>query len=93
MICLLLPNLFRYGPLVCSWCMRYEAKHHYFKRLAVVLGNFINLAFSLAKRHQESLTYRLKSCEGSLTSFIAKGADIGPGWVPLHQFLQICKFI
>ena len=29
----------RFGPLVRSWCMRYEAKHHYFKRLAIVIGN------------------------------------------------------
>ena len=26
----------RFGPLVRSWCMRYEAKHHYFKRLAIL---------------------------------------------------------
>lgn len=25
--------------VVRSWCMRYEAKHHYFKRLAIVIGN------------------------------------------------------
>lgn len=59
--------------------MRFEAKHHYFKRLAVMIGNFINLSFSLAKRHQEGLCYRLQVAEGSLTSFIEKGTEVGPG--------------
>lgn len=69
----------RFGPLVRSWCMRYEAKHHYFKRLAIVIGNFINVSFSLAKRHQEGVCYRLQSAEGGASSFIDKGVEIGPG--------------
>ncbi len=32
--------------------MRYEAKHQYFKQLASTMGNFINIAYSLAMRHQ-----------------------------------------
>lgn len=35
-----------------TWCMRYEAKHSYFKRLASYMGNFTNVAFTLADRHQ-----------------------------------------
>ena len=46
--------------------MRFEAKHHYFKRLAVVTGNFINIPYTLTKTHQESLSYRLKSLEDHL---------------------------
>lgn len=44
------------GPLRHLWCMRFEGKHQYFKRLANQLSNFRNVAFSLAKRHQ------LRSC-------------------------------
>ena len=69
----------RLGPLVRSWCMRYEAKHHYFKRLAISLGNFINLPFSLSKRHQEGVSYRLQSGEGGCSSFLDKGIEVGPG--------------
>lgn len=48
-----LPTLmFEFGPLVRSWCMRYEAKHSYFKNLAKVIKNFKNLPLSLANRHQ-----------------------------------------
>ena len=47
--------LHRTGPLVRSWCMRYEAKRHSFKRLSVMLGNFSNLPFSLAKGHQKCM--------------------------------------
>ena len=32
--------------------MRYEAKHKYFKQLANTIGNFINLPYTLAMRHQ-----------------------------------------
>ena len=32
--------------------MRFEAKHSYFKRLDHSMGNFVNLPYSLAQRHQ-----------------------------------------
>ncbi|XP_046860897.1 uncharacterized protein LOC124454130 [Xenia sp. Carnegie-2017] len=59
--------------------MRYEAKHHYFKRLAIVISNFINLPYSLAKRHQEGVCYRLQFAEGGNSTFICKGTEIMPG--------------
>ena len=40
------------GPLSHIWCMRFEGKHQYFKRIASQLSNFRNVSFSLAKRHQ-----------------------------------------
>lgn len=33
--------------------MRYEAKHSYFKKLISNIGNFINLPYTLAMRHQK----------------------------------------
>ncbi len=42
------------GPLVSFWCKRYEAKHSYFKQMSRAIGNFINLPFTLASRHQIS---------------------------------------
>lgn len=42
----------RYGPLRELWCMRYEAKHQYFKSLAKSIGNYVNIAYTLAIRHQ-----------------------------------------
>nr|XP_047127651.1 uncharacterized protein LOC124808544 [Hydra vulgaris] len=41
-----------YGPLRYLWCMRFEAKHQYFKKLAGAVRNFKNIAYILAKRHQ-----------------------------------------
>lgn len=32
--------------------MRYEAKHQHFKRLSKSIGNFINICYTLAVRHQ-----------------------------------------
>lgn len=40
------------GPLARMWCMRFEAKHNFFKRLAHVVCNFRNIAYTLAFRHQ-----------------------------------------
>ena len=37
-----------------SWCMRMEAKNSYFKRVAQI-GNFKNLPYSVARRHQRLL--------------------------------------
>lgn len=41
------------------WCMRYEAKHSYFKHLARVLGNFKNIAKTLASHHQLYMCYQM----------------------------------
>ena len=66
--------LCRFGPLVRHWMMRFEARDRYFKRLAVQLGNIINVAYSLAMRHQ-----RLK-CYHSLEKTTIEGeeVEIGP---------------
>lgn len=41
-----------YGPLHLLWCMRFEAKHQYFKMVAHNCRNFINIATTLSNRHQ-----------------------------------------
>lgn len=51
-----LPSLIlKFGPLVRSWCMRFEAKHAYFKDQAKIIKNFKNLPLSLSRRYQFSL--------------------------------------
>lgn len=50
-----------FGPLVHLWCMRFEAKHQYFKQLARVMRNFMNVSSTLATRHQ------LKQCWEQIT--------------------------
>lgn len=39
--------------------MRYEAKHSYFKHLDRVLGNFKNIARTLACHHQQYMCYEM----------------------------------
>jgi len=53
----------RYGPLRDLWCMRYEAKHQYFKSVANTLGNFINIAHTLSSRHQMLQCYLFSGTE------------------------------
>lgn len=48
------------GPMQRTWTMRHEAKLNMFKR-AAWLGNFKNIALSLALRHQRLLCYELST--------------------------------
>ncbi len=47
----------QFGPLRHYWCMRFEAKHAYFKRLAKIANNFKNILLTLANRHQRFQAY------------------------------------
>ena len=53
----------RYGPLREMWCMRYEAKHQYFKSVASSIGNYVNIAFTLALRHQMLQCHQFSATE------------------------------
>ena len=53
----------RTGPLRNVWCMHFESKHQYFKKLAVISNNHKNLTFTLAKRHQMKLYWELCSTD------------------------------
>ena len=66
---------YRNGPLVRQWCMRFEAKHHYFKRLAQGMNNFKNLPKTLAMRHQRLQCYWLSEND----SFLSLITEAGPG--------------
>ncbi|KAL2096068.1 hypothetical protein ACEWY4_008216 [Coilia grayii] len=44
--------LMGYGPVIHLSCLRFEAKHQYFKNIARTSCNFKNIAKTLAKRHQ-----------------------------------------
>ena len=66
----------RFGPLVKHWTMRYEAKHNYLKKLAQNVGNFINVAWTLASRHQQWQCY--KWLDDSTIG--QEHPEIGPGY-------------
>jgi len=48
-----------FGPLRHLWCMRFESKHLYFKRIAVASHNFINITHTLSSRHQFLMCYQM----------------------------------
>ena len=79
------------GPLIRSWNMRNEAKLNIFKR-ASRLGNFKNIAFSLAQRHQ-----RLQCWELASDSLLKSHLECGPSKISadtstVHvQPVQICE--
>ena len=61
--------IIEYGPLIRAWCMRFEAKHHYFKRVAQRLQNFKTFLSTLANRHQ------MKNCYKTTSSRFFKKGD------------------
>lgn len=51
--------LLKYGPARRFWGMRFEAKHSYFKNIALKAKNFRNICLTLATRHQLLQAYEL----------------------------------
>ena len=51
------------GPPSQYWCMRFEARHNFFKEVARVSHCFKNICQSLAKRAQYSLASALMQCK------------------------------
>lgn len=47
-----------FGPLICSWTMRHEAKLNFIKR-AASHGNYKNICYSVMKRYLQALCYDL----------------------------------
>ncbi|CAF4309637.1 unnamed protein product, partial [Rotaria sp. Silwood2] len=47
-----------YGPATKLWCMRYEAYHCYFKKIALRSNNFKNISKTLATRYQLRQIFR-----------------------------------
>lgn len=79
--------MYRYGPLVNYWCMRYEAKHSFFKKLSSIIGNYINLPLTMAKRHQHLQCYRMVCPE----KFLHKDLTFGKGTSSMyvHIYVQV----
>ena len=48
------------GPMVRAWTMRYEEKLKYFKGVSRS-GNFKNITYTLARRHQKWLAYHMQN--------------------------------
>ena len=46
-------QILKFGPLIRSWCMRFEGKHAYFKDLAKKIKNFKNIPYSLAQKNKK----------------------------------------
>lgn len=67
---------YRCGPISRHWCMRFEAKHNYFKSLAQRVKCFKNIAKTLASRHQRLMCYYLSN---PLSSVIIKGTKTSKG--------------
>ena len=66
--------------------MRYEAKHSYFKQLAVSMGNCTNLPYSLAMRHQQ-----LRCCLNASKTNLSE-VNVGPGMCDDVFFLSFSYY-
>jgi hypothetical protein len=67
-------QMMRFGPLRNLWCMRFEAKHGFFK--GIKWKNFKNLAFSLATRHQKWMCYMQLGMQGTRSQMYLYPGDV-----------------
>ena len=56
------------GPLISFWCMRMESKHSYFKALQKRIGNWLNVSWTLAYRHEQFMCEKFLIFEGKFLS-------------------------
>ena len=69
-----------FGSLSQQSCMRYEAKHSFFRSLFKILRNVNNLPYTLSSRHQARLSLRMSTYDGASDKhFLYQGHDIEPG--------------
>ena len=68
----------RFGPSKFHWCMRFEAKHAFFKNKKWKC--FKNLALSMANFHQKWLCGQMITSSGSFSeNFLYSGDDVSAG--------------
>ena len=81
------------GPLIRFWCMRFEAKHNFFRRLSHVVCNFRNICKTMAMRHQLMQCYNFY-IEKHIDS---RSQEVGPGNVTILADLDdgysICNLL
>lgn len=82
-------QIMMFGPLIRSWCMRFEAKHSFFKDMARRIKNFKNLPLSLAERHQsmESAAAIQIADEGCVTNHMIENMLV----ILLRGFMKLMK--
>ena len=78
--------MYRCGPMTRYWCMRYEAKHNYFKDLAQKMKCFKNICKSLAERHQHLICYQYLT-----SNVLLKDTEVGKSenHFTLHVYLRL----
>lgn len=81
-----------FGPLRNLWCMRFEAKHQYFKSVVNHLRNFINVSKTLCTRHCMLQAYNLSGNNffGSDTDLQAVVKPISRTKLPSEILDAIC---
>lgn len=76
------PQLIKaFGPLVSLWTMRFEAKHHFFKKIVRQTSCFRNVLKSMANKHQSMISYTLydpdvRKCAITVTKMSSIPIDI-----------------
>ena len=75
-----------FGPLKNLWCIRFEGKHQYFKKVAVRANNSKNFCYTLAKRYQMRVCWEMSAddileckepgCRSRTYAFDVLGCDL-----------------
>lgn len=71
--------ILKIGPILHTWCMRYEAKHNFFKKR---VNSFKNITKTLAKKHQTQMAYKWRT-------FDPNRVTTGPGKMLALQAMDL----
>ena len=78
-----------FGPPSRYLCMRFEAKHSYFKKIGHVVRNFKNIPKTIAERHQTQMCYELSQADFAKQFCYGRIRYALPQW---KCFLSLTKF-
>lgn len=82
-------QVYRFGPLITTWTMRYEAKLNVLKK-ASRHRNFKNICYTVSKRHQHLLCYHL-NCKSLLYKELTHGkSSLGNQLIHCEKELKDC---
>ena len=84
----------QFTPLVCYWCMRFEAKHRFDKEVSSVCRKFKNICKNIATHNQHKLANDLLNrsmfkplhSTGTSSSVLVQNLDADIAYIPLKTF-------
>jgi hypothetical protein len=89
------PDLFlKFGPLIYMWTLAFEHRHQFFKRVATIFKNFINLGYTLSSKFQLLQAYMNMGPLFCTSPLFSKSSPliVGGHGDEMQALLETCNF-